>query len=40
MSNKSQVSPIWTQNKHLFINIKMNHDKGEWKSVLQREPAA
>jgi len=37
MSNMLQVSPTWTKNKHLIFNTKMNHDEGEWKSVLQRE---
>ena len=39
MSNMLQVSPVWTQNKHLTFNMKMDHDEGEWKSVLQWESA-
>lgn len=35
MSNMLHVSPIWTQNMHLIINMKMNHYNGKWKSVLQ-----
>jgi hypothetical protein len=39
MPNMLLISPLWTQNMHLIINMKMNHEEGEWKSVLQRESA-
>jgi hypothetical protein len=39
MSNLLQVPPVWTQNMYVIINMKINHDEGEWKSVFPRKSA-